>query len=64
MIEKRPIPGFEGKYWLTSVGQVYNREGHELKTLLSNDGTKQVELRKDGQRDLIPIDVLMAITWR
>ena len=63
MINSRPIPGYEGKYWITPEGEVTNAEEHELKPIMTKSG-KQVELRKNGQRELVPVSILIEITWR
>ena len=63
MLNSRPIPGYEGKYWITPEGEVTNAEEHELKPIMTKSG-KQVELRKNGQRELVPVSILIEITWR
>ena len=63
MINSRPIPGYERKYWITPEGEVTNAEEHELKPIMTKSG-KQVELRKNGQRELVPVSILIEITWR
>ena len=64
MNDKKPIPGFEGKYWITLDGKVFNKDGHQLKPARTKNGVPHIELRKDGQRELIPVEVLIAIAWR
>lgn len=46
----RPIPGYEGLYWIDSAGQVLNRSNHYMKPIKTDKGC-MVELRKDGQRE-------------
>ncbi len=46
----RPIPGYEGLYWIDSAGQVLNRANHYMKPIKTDKGC-MVELRKDGQRE-------------
>ncbi len=46
----RPIPGYEGLYWIDSAGQVLNRSNHYMKPIKTDKGY-MVELRKDGQRE-------------
>lgn len=46
----RPIPGYEGLYWIDSAGNVLNRSKHYMKPIKTDKGY-MVELRKDGQRE-------------
>ena len=46
----RPIPGYEGLYWIDSAGNVLNRSNHYMKPIKTDKGY-MVELRKDGQRE-------------
>ena len=46
----RPIPGYEGLYWIDSAGNVLNRSNHYMKPIKTDKG-HMVELRKDGQRE-------------
>lgn len=57
----RPIPGYEGLYWIDSVGNVINRSNHCMKPIKTDKGL-MVELRKDGQREKFFInDLLITI---
>lgn len=53
----KQIPGYES-YQLTPDGQVYNRSGKLLKPIQTKKGLC-VELRGNGQRDVIVIDDLI-----
>lgn len=46
----RPIPGYEGLYWIDSACQVLNRSNHYMKPIKTDKGY-MVELRKNGQRE-------------
>ena len=51
-----PLKGYEGHYWINSKAQVCNRKGHILKPC---SGSNLVEVRKNGQRELIdPLEVI------
>ena len=45
-----PIPGYAGKYLISTDGTVCNSDGHVIKPISSKDGLR-VELRLLGQRD-------------
>lgn len=53
-----PIPGYEGVYFINKAGEVCNIDGHIIKQTPSRYGL-QVELRKNGQRDRIPVEDLI-----
>lgn len=53
-----PIPGYEGVYFINKAGEVCNIDGHIIKQTPSKYGP-QVELRRNGQRDRIPIADLL-----
>lgn len=56
----RPIPGYNGAYYINAKGEVCNRDEHLIKPTLSKTGAR-VELRKNGQREKILIlDLLVA----
>ena len=48
----KSIPKYEGIYWINKKGDICNRSGKILKPRESSDG-KLVELRKNGQRELV-----------
>ena len=56
----RPIPGYEGLYWIDSAGNVLNRVNHYMKPIHTSKGL-MVELRKDGQREKWYINDLLII---
>lgn len=58
----RDIPGYNGKYLVTLEGEVYNAIGHRIKPMESRKGL-MVELRKDGQRELLLVDDIVKQTW-
>lgn len=45
-MDKRPIPGYEGKYWVTEDGRVFNRLG-EMRTYELPSGYKRIHFNKD-----------------
>lgn len=45
-MDKRPIPGYEGKYWVTEDGRVFNRRG-EMRTYELPSGYKRIHFNKD-----------------
>lgn len=53
----KQIPGYES-YQLTPDGQVYNKSGRLLKPIKTKKGLC-VELRGNGQREVIIIDELL-----
>lgn len=57
-ISLRPIPGYEGLYWIDSAGNVLNRSNHYMKPIKTDKGY-MVELRKDGQREKLLIRELV-----
>ena len=57
----RPIPGYEGLYWIDSAGNVLNRSNHYMKPIKTDKGC-MVELRKDGQREKFLIRELVIKT--
>ena len=57
----RPIPGYEGLYWIDSAGNVINRVNHYMKPIKTDKGY-MVELRKDGQRERFLIRELVIKT--
>ena len=57
----RPIPGYEGLYWIDSAGNVLNRVNHYMKPIKTDKGC-MVELRKDGQRERFLIRELVIKT--
>lgn len=58
----RPIPGYEGLYWIDCAGQILNRSSHYMKPIKTNNGC-MVELRKDGQRERLLIRELVIKAW-
>lgn len=48
----RPIPGYEGTYFLNPDGHVYNRGGKALREYVTSQGVV-VELRHLGQREKV-----------
>lgn len=56
-MNRLPIIGYEGLYWIDKEGRVTNASGHELKTTQTSSG-KSVSLYKLGQRTIVPISCL------
>lgn len=54
----RPIPGYEGVYYITPEGQVVNKHNTVLKTFSTKQG-EAVELRNQGQRERVLISDLL-----
>lgn len=57
----RPIPGYEGLYWIDSAGNVLNRSSHYMKPIQTDKGC-MVELRKNGQREKVLVRELLIKT--
>lgn len=54
----KPIPGYEGVYYIHSSGKVVNKHNRVLKTFPTKQG-EAVELRNQGQRERILIKSLL-----
>ena len=54
MTDYRPIPGYEGLYWIDSKGNIINRANHIMKQTETKNGFI-IELRKNGQREKVLI---------
>lgn len=60
-MEKRPVPGFEGRYEIDTQGFVYNIKGHPIKPVHTLYGDA-VDLCAYGQRELFFIqDILKEV---
>jgi hypothetical protein len=60
-MEKRPVPGFEGRYEIDAQGSVYNIKGHPIKPVRTPYGDV-VDLCAYGQRELLLInDILKEV---
>ena len=53
----KPIPGYEGAYFLSLDGHVYNRAGRILREFPTSQGVA-VELRHLGQREKVLLSEL------
>lgn len=58
MMERKPVPGFEGKYEIDISGAVYNMKGHLIKPTSTPYGTA-VDLCAYGQRELLLIEDIL-----
>lgn len=56
----RPIPGYEGYYWINSMGQVKNSHGKLLSRVNCGGGILKVKLQAKGQREERYISSLMV----
>lgn len=60
----KDIPGYEGKYAITSCGKVWN---YKFKTFMKpeqmNNGYLRIQLSKDGKKERFLIHRLVAITY-
>lgn len=54
----RPIPHYEGLYWVNSEGDVKNSKNIIISTRMQG-GVKVVELHGNGQRDVVPVSTLI-----
>ena len=54
----RPIPGYEGAYYIAPSGVVVNKNNTVLKTFPTKRG-EAVELRSNGQREKVLISELL-----
>lgn len=54
----RPVPNFEGLYWINIKGVVMNSKNVIIASREHN-GVKKVELYGNGQRELIPVSTLV-----
>ena len=57
----KPVPGYEGVYYITPSGKVVNRYNTVLKTFPTKQG-EAVELRNRGQRERILVADLVKLT--
>lgn len=46
----KPVPGYEGRYWITRSGQVLNSQGAALKAYDNGNGYMIVDLRCGGRK--------------
>lgn len=58
--EWRPIPGHEGYYWLSNIGEVKNSEGKKIAHVNCGNGNFKVKLQSNGQREERYISSLLA----
>lgn len=56
----RPIPGYEGYYWLSNMGQIKNSYGKILSRVDCGGGIRKVKLQAKGQREERYVSSLMA----
>lgn len=56
--EWKPIPGFEGVYWLNTTGEVRNSSGFIMKSSKDSNGHDVIDLRRDGQRERVNLTML------
>ena len=56
----RPIPNYEGYYWISNMGQVRNAYGKILSRVDCGGGILKVKLQARGQREERYISSLMA----
>lgn len=56
----RPIPNYEGFYWVSNMGQVKNANGKMLSRIDCGGGILKVKLQARGQRDEIYLSTLMV----
>lgn len=54
----KPIPGYEGVYYIHPSGRVVNKHNRVLKTFPTKQG-EAVELRNQGQRERVLISDLL-----
>lgn len=54
----KPIPGYEGVYYIHPSGMVVNKHNRVLKTFPTKQG-EAVELRNQGQRERVLISDLL-----
>lgn len=57
----RPIPGYEGRYWISDLGRVKS-----CRTVLKQTGPRylMVTLCRDGQREVRPVHLLVLEVFR
>ena len=61
MMERKPVPGFEGSYEIDVNGAVYNMKGHPIKPTSTPYGAA-VDLCAYGQRELLLVaDILKEV---
>ncbi len=61
MMERKPVPGFEGSYEIDANGAVYNMKGHPIKPTSTPYGAA-VDLCAYGQRELLlTADILKEV---
>ena len=56
----KDIKGFEGRYWVNELGEVFNARGSQLKTALKKNGYCYVVLFGKGSPQFKPIHRLVA----
>ena len=56
----KPIPNFEGIYWITKSGNVINADGMALKPYDNGYGYLMVDLKRNGKRKHARIHRLVA----
>lgn len=61
MLERKPVPRFEGRYEIDINGTVYNMKGHPIKPISTPYGAA-VDLCAYGQREVLLIaDILKEV---
>lgn len=56
----RPIPGYEGFYWVSNMARVKNSYGKILSRVDCGNGVLKVKLQANGQREEKYISSLMV----
>ena len=60
----KPIPGYEGLYSITRLGQIKNDRFNRIKcTTVTRTGQEIVVLFKNGKRRTWTVDSLIRKTW-
>lgn len=56
----RPIPGYEGYYWVNNFGRVKNSNGKLIARVDCGGGNLKVKLQANGQREERYLSTLMV----
>lgn len=56
----KPIPGYEGYYWLSTFGRVKNSNGKFIARVDCGGGNLKVKLQAKGQREERYLSTLMV----
>lgn len=63
MEEWTVMKGYEGVYWITKKGEIRNARHKKLQPFFNPEGVKLIELRNNGQREIVPVDYLVYSTF-